>query len=600
MRQELDFITKGLSIQGSLSFDSNSTSSYSRSMTPAKYDVLGRDENGNLIKQKLNEETALENPKAGTPSGSKKVYIEVQLNYNRTFREKHAVTGVLVYNQKETQYQGAWTSSGSASVSGDDLLAYRKQNVVARGTYTFDNRYVLEASFGATGSENFAAGHRWGIFPAVSAAWNVHAEKFMQKENVLDIISKLRLRASYGLTGNDDTGQDRFIYREEYIDSGNAYLGLSGPGGSLTSNYGQVYEGTFAAPNLTWEKEKKANFGIDLGLFRGRVDITADYFTNRRESILIQRATIPTATGFRENPWQNFGVTTNKGMDASIVYKQNIGKDWVLSARGNITYAVNKIVEKDEIEQAYPWMAQTGHSIGVNDVYIAEGLFTNNDFIITQNTDGSYNYKLKPGIASYTDEVRPGDIKYKDLNGDGLINQYDMTYDAGNYPNNPQIVYGFGVNVQWKGIDAGVFFQGVGRRSLNLNYQVDYFMPFTNGRDQSSARTEAVSHWKATDPYNQNVTFPRLHTGSFANNELESTWYYRSGDYLRLKNVELGYTFDKKLVQKWKMQNLRVYVQGANVCLLYDKVKFWDPEVGNSGSRYPINATWTFGLDVTF
>lgn len=600
LRQELDFITKGLSIQGSLSFDANFTSSYSRSMTPAKYDVLGRNEDGTLIKQKLNEETALGNPTAGTPSGNKKVYIEAQLNYNRTFGGKHAVTGVLVYNQKETQYQGSWTSSGSASVSGSNLLAYRKQNVVARGTYTFDNRYVIEASFGATGSENFAAGHRWGIFPAVGAAWNVHAEKFMQKGNVLDIISKLRLRASYGLTGNDDTGQDRFIYREALTDSGDAYLGLTGAGGSLTSNYGQVYESTFAAPYLTWEIEKKANFGIDLGLFRGRVDITADYFTNRRENILIQRATIPTATGFRENPWQNFGVTTNKGMDASIVFKQNIGKDWIISARGNITYAVNKIVEKDEIEQAYPWMSQTGHSIGVNDVYIAEGLFTNNDFIITQNMDGSYNYKLKPGIASYTDEVRPGDIKYKDLNGDGQINQYDMTYDAGNYPNNPQIVYGFGLNVQWKGIDAGVFFQGVGRRSLNLNYQVDYFMPFTNGRDQSSARTEAISHWKATDPYNQNVTFPRLHTGSFANNELESTWYYRSGDYLRLKNVELGYTFDKKLVQKWKMQNLRVYVQGANVCLLYDKVKFWDPEVGNSGSRYPINATWTVGLDVTF
>ena len=534
------------------------------------------------------------NPAYTTPSGNKKVYIEAQLNYGRTFGGKHAVTGVLVYNQKETQYQG------TSDVTGSNLLAYRKQNVVARGTYTYDNRYILEASFGATGSENFAAGHRWGIFPAVGGAWNVHAEKFMQKENVLDYISKLRLRASYGLTGNDDTGQDRFIYREVLTDSGDMYLGMTGSGGGKTTNMGQIYESTFAAPYLTWEIEKKANFGIDLGLFRGRIDITADYFTNRRENILIERVTIPTATGFRNNPWQNFGITTNKGFDASLVFKHNVNKDLTLSARGNITYAVNKIVEQDEIPQVYPWLSKTGTSIGVNQIYIAERLFTESDFIITDNGKGGYNYTLKPGIASYAPNVKPGDIKYKDLNEDGQINDYDATYYSGIHPNTPQIVYGFGVNVQYKGIYAGVFFQGVGKRSVNLKANNDYFIPFQNGRDQSSARLEAGDHWNAWDRNNTDVLYPRLHTGVFSNNTLNSTWWYRSGDYLRLKNVELGYTFDKKLVQKWKMQNLRVYVQGTNVAMLFDHIKYWDPEVGNSGARYPINATWTVGLDVTF
>lgn len=600
LKQELDFITKGLSIQGSVSFDANFSSTNTRSMSPDKYYVTGRNADGELDKVLKTEGSPLGDVSGSASSGTKKIYLEAQLNYARTFNKVHDVSGILVYNQKETQYQGSRNSSGTAVVGGLSLLPYRKQNVVMRGTYTYDDRYVVEASFGLTGSENFAPGHRWGIFPAASLAWNIHAEKFMQKNNIQEIVNKLRLRVSYGLTGNDNTGSSRFVYRESLTTNGTQYLGLKdGVSGGASNGISRTYENQFAAPYLSWETEKKMNVGIDLGLFRGRVDITADYFSNRREDILIERVTIPTATGFRENPWQNFGVTTNKGFDASLVFKHNIGKGWVLSARGNITYAVNKIIERDEIPQAYPWLAQTGHSIGVNKIYIADGLFTNQDFIITQNTDGSFNYKLKDGIATYDANVKPGDIKYKDLNNDGRINDNDMSYDSGIYPNSPQIVYGFGVNVQWKGIYAGAFFQGVGRSSVNMKANTSYYVPFNNGRDQSSARVHAASHWTASDPNNQNVIYPRLHTNNYANNTLESTWWYRSGSFLRLKNVEFGYQFDKKWVQKWKMQNLRIYVQGSNLAV-WDHIKQWDPEIGNSGARYPLNSTWTFGLDVTF
>ncbi len=599
LKQQLDFITKGLSIQGSISFDADYSSTRKRTMSPAKYTVSGRNEDGSLNKSLFAEGSPLGDVSFSATSGTKKIYIEAQLNYARTFGKKHDVTGVLVYNQKETEYQGSKNSSGSDVVGGLKLLPYRKQNVVARGTYTYDGRYVLEASFGATGSENFAQGNRWGIFPAVGGAWNIHAEKFMQKDNILNILNKLRLRASYGITGNDNTGSDRFVYRELLTDSGSMNLGLNqGTNGGPTKDWGRIYENTFAAPSLTWEIEKKANFGIDMGLFRGRVDITADYFSNRRENILIERVTIPTATGFRNNPWQNFGITTNKGVDASLVVKHNIG-DWSFSGRGNITYAVNKIVEKDEIPQAYSWLAQTGTSIGVNKIYVAEGLFTNDDFNISQNSDGSYNYQLKDGIPTYDANVKPGDIKYKDLNGDGTINDNDQTYYSGIYPNNPQIVYGFGVNVQYKGIYAGIFFQGVGKASTNLKANTSYFVPFANGKDQSSARAEAINHWSANNPDNTNVLYPRLHTNEYANNTLNSTWWYRDGSFLRLKNVELGYQFDKRLVQKWKMQNLRIYVQGSNLAV-WDHIKMWDPEIGNSGAKYPLNATWTLGLDVTF
>ena len=595
LKQKLDFITRGLSVQGSVSFDADFSAGQKRTMNPTKWLVHGRDAEGKLIKDKKGEGDALSDVKPNGTSGTKKIYIEAQLNYARVFGKKHDVTGILVYNQKETQYQ---------NVRNDDnltLLPYRKQNIVMRGTYTYDNRYVLEASFGATGSENFAPNYRWGIFPAVSASWNLHAEKFMQKDQIMNIVNKLRLRASWGITGNDATGSGgRFVYREVLTESGSTNLGLSaGQNGGPTNSYGHIYENLFAAPELSWEVERKVNVGIDLGLFRGRVDITADYFNNRREDILIKRVTIPSAAGFRNNPWQNFGVTTNKGFDASLTFKHNIGKDWQISARGNVTYAVNKIVERDEIPQEYPWLAQTGHSIGVNKIYIAEGLFTNQDFIITKKSDGSYNYQLKPEIPTYDAKVKPGDIKYKDLNNDGVITDSDASYDNGTYPFDPQLVYGFGLNVQWKGIYAGVFFQGVGRASTNMKANTSYYIPFALGRDQSSARMEAASHWSASNPNNQNVIYPRLHTNEYANNTLNSTWWYRDASFLRLKNVEFGYQFDKNLVRKWKMQNLRVYVQGTNLAV-WDKVKLWDPEIGNSGSRYPITANWTVGLDVTF
>lgn len=598
LKQKLDFITEGLSVQGSISFDANFSSGMKRSMSPDKYALVSK-EDGVLNKKLISSGSPLSDVSYASASGTKKIYIEAQLNYARTFNKLHDVTGLLVYNQKETQYQGSNTTSGTVTVGGLSLLPYRKQSVVARATYAYDGRYVVEGSFGMTGSENFDKGHRWGIFPSASVAWNMHAEKFMQKESIANIINKLRLRVSWGLTGNDN-GSGRFVYRET-LGSGNSNpLGLNGgANGSTTNSFTGIIESRFASPNLTWEKERKINAGFDLGLFRGRIDITADYFTNRRTDILVTRNTIPTATGFRQNPTQNFGITTNKGFDASLTFKHNIGKDWKISARGNITYAENKIVERDEIPQAYPWMAQTGNAIGINQIYIADGLFTNQDFIITQNTDGSYNYKLKDGIASYVSDVKPGDIKYKDLNGDGKIDENDKSYWNGTYPNNPQLVYGFGVNVQYKGFYAGAFFQGVGRASVNLKANTSYFVPFVNGRDQSSARVEAADHWRADDPNNQNVLYPRLHTNKYDNNTLESTWWYRSGSFLRLKNVEFGYQFDKKIAQKMKMQNLRIYVQGTNLAV-WDKIKMWDPEIGNSGARYPLNSTWTVGLDVTF
>ena len=602
LRQKLDFITKGLSVQGSISFDADFSSTLKRSASPDKYTVTGRDENGLLIKKLFSEGSPLGEASVSTSSGTKKLYIEAQLNYERTFAKKHAVTGTFVYNQKETQYQGSRKSSGAEEVGGLKLLPYRKQNIVMRGTYAYDNRYVLEASFGATGSENFASGHRWGIFPAVGAAWYISHEKFM--EPLENILSKLKLRASFGITGNDEIGSSsRFPYREALSTGGPGYnMGLTpGVNGDVTGAVGAgIIEQDFATPNLTWERERKVNVGVDLGLFRGSIDLIVDWFHNRRNNILLRRKTIPSAAGFRNSPWQNFGVTTNTGFDASLILKKQIGQVFA-SVRGNLTYAKNRVEEYDEVPQVYQYQAYTGQSIGQPFVYVAEGLYTPDDFDIVENADGSKTYTLKEGMPNPGTQVAPGDIKYKDLNGDKKIDSLDKTYENGLYPEDPRLVYGFGLNIEWKGFFAGVFFQGVGQTSVNLLSSAGNFMPFHNGVDASSARMEALDRWQNNDPYNQNVLFPRVHATKFDHNAYGSTWWYRNGSFLRLKNVEFGYQFNKQMLRKISMQNLRIYVQGTNLAV-WDNIEYWDPELGgsNSGSKYPICGTWTIGLEVTF
>ena len=374
-----------------------------------------------------------------------------------------------------------------------------------------------------------------------------------------------------------------------------------GANGSASNSPGKgIVEGSFPMPSLSWEVENKLNTGVDLGLFNGRVDFSADYFYNRRKDILLQRRTISNVTGFRTMPFQNFGIVTNQGMDANLILKQKIG-EVDLSARGNLTYARNKIVEYDEVPQKYDYQNYTGNRINTPFLYVAEGLYTPDDFNITTNEYGAQSYKLKDGLPIPAANVAPGDIKYKDLNNDGVIDDYDKTYKNGCYPKVPEIVYGFGVNAEWKGIFVGVFFQGTSHTSANLLANHGNIMPFSIGVDSGSARSECLDRWKAEDSYKQDVFLPRIHTTQFDHNTLPSTWWHRNAGFLRLKNVEIGYEFNKQVLQKLKMKNLRVYLQGNNVAV-WDHIKYWDPELGDaeSGAKYPICGTYSVGLEVTF
>ena len=597
LEQDLNFITDGLSIRGTVSFDGVAGQYINRTMSAHSFYATGRDANGQLIFTERAAGSALSNPSAASSEGQKKIYLEAALNYKHLFADKHDVTGLVLYNQKETQYQNA---------SGLNLLPFRKQSIVARGSYTYDNRYTVEASLGATGSENFAPGNRWGIFPAIGGAWFISHEKWFKP--IQSVVNKLKLRASWGITGNDEVNQGRFPYLETVnTGAGGRNLGISSAGGagtngqSVTNWMGGLAEANAAALALQWETERKADVGFDLGLWSGRIDISVDYFNNRRKDILLNRATIPSMSGRRQGPIQNYGIVDNHGFDGNITFKEHIGQ---LNAtlRGNFTYTKNKYVEVDEIKHIYSYQDMTGVSLNTPYVYIADGLYTPDDFNITYDpVTGAQSYSLKAGLPNPGAAVAPGDIKYRDLNGDGEINDYDMTYHSGLHSQSPKMVYGIAVDLEYKGWFAGVFFQGVGGCDLNLMALESNFMPFNQGRDASSARTEAMSRWKASDPYNMNVLYPRMHSTAFSYNTRNSTWWYRSASFLRFKNLEFGYQFKRQQLKSLGLNNLRVYVQGTNL-ITWDNVKYWDPELGNanSGMSYPMSRAWKFGMEVTF
>lgn len=593
LEQQLDFITKGLSAKGSVSFDAESGQYINRTMSANSYYALGRNPDGSINYVLREAGSALGNPTGSSTQGEKNIYIEASVNYKRLFNDKHDVVAMLLYNQKDKQLQNA--------SSGIDLLPFRKQSVVARASYGYDNRYMLEGSFGMTGSENFAEGHRWGIFPAIGGAWFISHENWF--EPILSTVNKLKFRASFGITGNDDVPGGRFPYLEVMNQgAGGLNLGISGvSNGSNTNWMGNLAEQYAAAPLLQWEIERKTNFGFDMGLFEGRVDMAVDYFSNRRTDILINRKTIPTMTGLRNGPRQNYGIVTNKGIDGNVTLKEHFGKLNV-QLRGNFTFTKNQIVECDEIPPLYDYQRYTGQSINTPLLYVAEGLYTYDDFNVTYNpVTGAESYTLKSGLPNPGAAVAPGDIKYKDLNDDGKIDGYDRTYNHGFYSESPRTVYGIALDLEYKGFFAGIFFQGTGGCSVNLMAKASNFMPFNQGKDASSARIEALSRWTYSNPDNQNVLYPRMHASSFAYNLNESTWWYRDASFIRLKNVEFGYQFNKKQLKALRLENVRLYVQGSNLAV-WDDVKYWDPELGgaNSGARYPLSRTWTAGVEVTF
>ena len=588
--QDLKFITTGLSIRGSVSFDYDSTAATLRNYWPSLYHASGRDAQGNLIYTTTSSGSPeISDPEFTSTSYLRKIYIEAALNYNRVFNNVHNVGAMLLYMQKERQLN-------------NPVLPYRKQSIVGRVTYSYDNRYFLEGSFGYTGSETFAKNNRFGFFPAVGVSYYLSNEKFYTG-SIKRVMNNLKVRLSMGRTGNDDTGTDRFLYRATFSDSGHTFNQGIGTTGASNGFGPGIHDLRFANLDLHWETELKRNVGLDLGFFDNQIELTADYFNNRRSDILLERNTIPGMAGFFAKPWQNYGIVDNQGIDASLSAHHNFGPVRV-SARGTFTFARNKIVEYDELPTLYDYQRITGTRVNENTLYIAERLYTEDDFIRTLNSNGTYSYELKPGLPTVaitgSEFMGPGDIKFKDVNGDGIIDSNDQVRGVG-HPYNPEINYGFGINIEYKGFYLSAFFQGTGNSSVLLAQGNSHFWPFNWYADKSNARTLFRDRWTPDNP-SMDHTSPRLHSHYSRNiNIVPNTWWLRSGNFLRFKNFEFGYNIPRPFLNKLRLEAARVYVLGNNLCV-WDDIKYWDPEQGNrnSGMSYPLSRTFTIGLEVNF
>ena len=580
LEQDLSFITKGLVASASFSFDRLSSGTVSRSTSPDMYNpASNRNEEGMLIiTKKSNGSNTLGHSTSGS-FGSKSLYLEASLSYNRTFAKKHAVQGLLLFNRR--------------NYDDGSKLPYRNQGLAGRAAYTFDSRYVAEFNFGYNGSENFAKGHRYGFFPSAALGWLASEEPFMHA--LKPYVSKLKLRASYGQTGNATLYGRRFAYLSTITDDWNT-LGEYRWGEETSYNRNGMAEGEFAVSDLTWEKVNKANLGFELGLFKGAVDLQVDVFDERRNNIFMERESIPYTAGFIKMPWQNYGKVKNQGAEISLKVDKQFSNGLFVSAMGTFTYAHNTIVEMDEAASVVGTnRAKTGHPVNQLFGYLDDGLYTFDDFVDVEN--GILRADLPE--VTLVSKVRPGDIKYKDIGGvdgkpDGKIDVYDKTAIGGTV--DPELVYGFGLNLSFKGFDFGILFSGVGRTWNILSGNV---IPVSNKGVYYNVFTNYEDRWTVDNP-SQDVFYPRLDYGTNANNNQASTWWLKDMSFLRLKNVEIGYSLPKKVTDKLRITSTRVYLRGTNL-LTFSSFKLWDPELkSTTGAAYPAMKSASFGVEFKF
>lgn len=581
LEQDLKFITKGLSFMTLFNLTRLSEFTVNRQFNPYWYRLDRYDSyTGEYHVNRINENGTdyLTYSESGK-TVKNTMYSETRLNYNRSFG-KHDVTGLLVLTASESLTANA----GSLQLS----LPSRNAGLSGRFTYGYDKRYFIEYNFGYNGSERFHKSHRWGFFPSAGLAWMMSNEKWFKP--LTKVVSNLKLRYSYGLVGNDNIGSssNRFYYLSE-MSMNNSGLGASF-GETRNVGYSGIGVVRYANEAITWEKSYKSNYALELGLFK-KLDIIAEYFTEHRTDIFMQRADIPNTMGLQAAVYGNIGQARSKGIDIQADYKQAWASGLWASARANFTYSTGKYDVYEEPTYPESYRQHAGRSIRQTWGYIAERLFIDDE-----------DAANSPSQAAFGSQYGGGDIKYTDVNGDGVITNADMVPIG--YPTSPEIIYGFGVSLGHKGFDVSVFFQGLGRESFWIDatsaYSTKYnkygTAPFVNNGQLLKAYSD--SHW-SEDNRDIYALYPRYSAYENHNNTQVSTWWMRDGSFVRLKQMEFGYTLPQKLTNKIHIDNLRVYFQGNNL-LCWSKFKLWDPELAGEGFNYPIQRTFNIGVNVTF
>lgn len=581
LEQDLKFITKGLSFMTLFNLTRLSEFTVNRQFNPYWYRLDRYDSyTGEYHVNRINENGTdyLTYSESGK-TVKNTMYSETRLNYNRSFG-KHDVTGLLVFTASESLTANA----GSLQLS----LPSRNAGLSGRFTYGYDKRYFVEYNFGYNGSERFHRSHRWGFFPSAGLAWMMSNEKWFKP--LTKVVSNLKLRYSYGLVGNDNIGSssNRFYYLSE-MSMNNSGLGASF-GETRNVSYNGIGVVRYANEAITWEKSYKSNYALELGLFK-KLDIIAEYFTEHRTDIFMPRADIPNTMGLQAAVYGNIGQARSKGIDIQADYKQAWASGLWASARANFTYSTGKYDVYEEPTYPESYRQHAGRSIRQTWGYIAERLFVDDE-----------DAANSPSQAAFGSQYGGGDIKYTDVNGDGVITNADMVPIG--YPTSPEIIYGFGVSLGHKGFDFSVFFQGLGRESFWIDatsaYSTKYnkygTAPFVNNGQLLKAYSD--SHW-SEDNRDIYALYPRYSAYENHNNTQVSTWWMRDGSFVRLKQMEFGYTLPQKLTNKIHIDNLRVYFQGNNL-LCWSKFKLWDPELAGEGFNYPIQRTFNIGVNVTF
>jgi TonB-linked SusC/RagA family outer membrane protein len=570
LMQDLDIITEGLKLQVKVSANTTSTSSGTRRYSPYYYALETYNPiTGDYTLYNINSTNT--NAKLGNvfPSrnGSAKYYFEARMNWNRQF-DKHSVGLMTVYMADDN----VLTTGSSTSIY--ETLPERNLGNSGRFTYDYDSRYFLEFSYGYNGSEKFTGDKQFGFFPSFGVAWLPSNEKFWMGG---DILNQMKLKFTWGRVGNDAIAgrSGRFFFLSEIANGGGSYWW----GSTFDNSYSGYSILRYANPDITWEESTKYNLGLELGFLKdAALKVQIDFFKDIRDKIYEIRQSYPATAGFEQAIRGNSGKVASRGLDASIDLQHSFNKDFWMTGRMNFTYATNEILARDEKNYPYDYLKQVGQHTDQPRGYIAERLFVDEVEIA--------NSPSQTAFGTY----QAGDIKYLDVNRDGVINENDRIPIG--YPTVPTIQYGFGLSSGYKDFDFSFFFQGNGRVSFFIN--PSGIAPFADRRNAPAI--VARESWSETNP-DVHAFWPRLSPDPIANNTQQSTWWLREGSFVRLKTVEMGYNLPN--LKKIFIQSSRLYLSMENL-FYFSTFKLWDPEVGGNGLGYPLNRRFNIGLQLNF
>jgi TonB-linked SusC/RagA family outer membrane protein len=582
---DLDFITKGLTTHAIISYQNFNNQIFTNSK-PFANNVPGNAITYLLLKLQSGETVYLPQTTDAQYDFSeginknRRTTAEFAVDYKRKFGD-HNVSALLLYNQQKT------INPGFAF-----LVPSGYQSVVGRATYDYKNRYLAEVNMAYNGTENFAPGNRFGLFPAYSLGWIASEESFFPTNNVLTF---LKFRGSYGEVGNDQIGSDfltssnRFLYRPTaWLFSGGSRFGEVG---STYNQLGGVVEGRSSNPNLTWERAVKTNVGAEMSFWNKKIMLSVDLFKEKRDNILANKQTVPGIVGVNIPP-ENLGKMQNKGFEFDLGLNNNIGL-FNYQVKANYSFARNKILFQDEIPPTYAYQSRTGTRYGQYFGLVDEGLF---------NTWNEVNDTKRPVYEWNTNRIQPGDIRFKDVNGDGKINDFDQV--AIGYSNIPEITYGFSLYGEYKGLSLSVLFQGVGNVSLNYTRRFNqaFFDQSPAGAVDYLIESWTPERYAAGLP----IKFPRFSVGNGTgtqNNYRQSTFFLADASYLRLKNIEFGYNITGKIFKKAGLNSARIFANANNLFTWSKTYKGADPEsppTTVNAEQYPLVKTVNMGVNINF